>query len=237
MILLSPTKTMQHNPELVGNEPPFNHDAHSIMAPYKHMNESELQLAMNIKGKVLETTKNYIEAFGTRKYANLAIYAYQGIGFRCLDAQSFKLEDLEKKVLILSALYGILRVSDQIECYRMDFVIQHRLYMKWKAVLTDYLNQLDVPCFYSLASNEYEAMLDQKAIHAPIIHFVFYQGSKKAPSSFAKQVRGTLAHMMIALDHMNQTTIQALTPMNYVFDKEASTDSVWVYRRENNETN
>ncbi len=231
MILLSPTKTMSVSKEPIGTTPLFEEDANAIMMPLQDMDEKTLSDYMKIKGNVLKQTKAYIEGFAQKQYPAIAIEAYQGIGYRCLDVHSLDRQIVDQKILILSAVYGVLKPTDVISCYRMDFVINHHLYHHWKPLVSTYLKQLDVPYFYCLASLEYEAMIDQKSLKQPIIQFQFIQNGKKAPSSIAKQARGTMAHLMILNNAFTHESVQQLCPMNFVYDASASTTTTFVYRR------
>ena len=143
--------------------------------------------------------------------ARPAVYAFDGDVYTGLDAYSLKeaqLPLLQEKLRILSGLYGLLKPLDLIQAYRlemgtkMSIGVKKNLPIFWKTKVTEQLNEEMKGEGYllNLASNEYFAAVDLKALKAETItpQFKdFKDGKLKMISFFAKKARGMMARYVI----------------------------------------
>ena len=166
--------------------------------------------------------------------ARPAVYAFDGDVYTGLDAYSIpeeKLPDLEDKLRILSGLYGILNPLDLIQPYRLEMGTKMNIGVKknlpafWKETVTQTLNEeLDTEDYLlNLASNEYFAAIDTKALKVPIIapQFKdFKDGKLKMISFFAKKARGLMARFVIDQKVTTFEDLKAFSSEGYHFSEE-----------------
>jgi len=142
----------------------------------------------------------------TPENARPAVYAFDGDVYTGLDAYSLqqdKIAALQSQLRILSGLYGLLKPLDLIQPYRLEMGTK-------------------MPVL-NLASNEYFAAIDTKALNANIItpQFKdFKNGQLKMISFFAKKARGMMARYVIDNAAKNLRDIQGFTTDGYQYSEE-----------------
>lgn len=163
--------------------------------------------------------------------ARPAVYAFDGDVYTGLDAYSLKEEQLpllQDKLRILSGLYGLLKPLDLIQAYRLEMGTKMPVGVKknlpafWKDKVTQQLNEEmdDAGYLLNLASNEYFAAVDTKALQAEIItpQFKdFKDGKLKMISFFAKKARGMMARFVIDQEAESLDDIKAFATDGYQF--------------------
>ena len=163
--------------------------------------------------------------------ARPAVYAFDGDVYAGLDAYSLKEEQLpllQDKLRILSGLYGLLKPLDLIQAYRLEMGTKMPVGVKknlpafWKDKVTQQLNEEMEGGGYllNLASNEYFAAVDTKALQAEIItpQFKdFKDGKLKMISFFAKKARGMMARFVIDQKAESLDDIKAFATDGYQF--------------------
>jgi len=166
--------------------------------------------------------------------ARPAVYAFDGDVYTGLDVYSLpedKLASLQSQLRILSGLYGLLRPLDLIQPYRLEMGTKMPVGVKknlpafWKEKVTQTLNQemKEGEVMLNLASNEYFAAIDKKALNAEIItpQFKdFKNGQLKMISFFAKKARGMMARYVIDNEAKNLSDIQSFTTDGYQYSEE-----------------
>lgn len=177
----------------------------SVRSIGKLMNISESLSALN-----WQRNQDFQLPF-TPENARPAVYAFDGDVYTGLDAYSLKeaqLPLLQEKLRILSGLYGLLKPLDLIQAYRLEMGTKMSIGVKknlpafWKVKVTEQLNEEMKGEGYllNLASNEYFAAVDLKALKAETItpQFKdFKDGKLKMISFFAKKARGMMARYVI----------------------------------------
>ena len=163
--------------------------------------------------------------------ARPAVYVFDGDVYTGLDAYSLKQEQLpllQEKLRILSGLYGLLKPLDLIQAYRLEMGTKMPVGVKknlpafWKDKVTQQLNEEMEGADYllNLASNEYFAAVDTKALQAGIItpQFKdFKDGKLKMISFFAKKARGMMARFVIDQKAESLDDIKAFATDGYQF--------------------
>ena len=163
--------------------------------------------------------------------ARPAVYAFDGDVYTGLDVYSLKekqLPLLQEKLRILSGLYGLLKPLDLIQAYRLEMGTKMSIGVKknlpafWKTKVTKQLNEEMKGEGYllNLASNEYFAAVDSKALKAEIItpEFKdFKDGKLKMISFFAKKARGMMARYVIDQKVESLDELKAFSSDGYQF--------------------
>ena len=166
--------------------------------------------------------------------ARPAVYAFDGDVYTGLDAYSLsadKIPALQSQLRILSGLYGLLNPLDLIQPYRLEMGTKMPVGVKknlpafWKDKVTQTLNEemKEGEVLLNLASNEYFAAIDTKALNAKIItpQFKdFKNGQLKMISFFAKKARGMMARYVIDTAANDLADIKGFTTDGYQYSEE-----------------
>lgn len=166
--------------------------------------------------------------------ARPAVYAFDGDVYTGLDAYSLsadKIPALQSQLRILSGLYGLLNPLDLIQPYRLEMGTKMPVGVKknlpafWKDKVTQTLNEemKEGEVLLNLASNEYFAAIDTKALNAKIItpQFKdFKNGQLKMISFFAKKARGMMARYVIDTTANDLADIKGFTTDGYQYSEE-----------------
>jgi len=179
--------------------------------------------------------------------ARQAIMAFNGDVYAGFDARSLKPRQLDwaqEHVRILSGLYGVLRPFDMIHPHRLEMGTRlatadgKDLYSFWGERITQTLNaQLEATAadaLVNLASEEYFKSVKPKLLKAPVITPVFEEwkgGKYKIISFFAKRARGMMARYAAVKGLTDPEKLKKFNEDGYQFDKRASTETSWVFRR------
>ena len=170
----------------------------------------------------------------TPENARPAVYAFDGDVYTGIDAHSLpqdKIATLQSQLRILSGLYGLLKPLDLIQPYRLEMGTKMSVGVKknlpafWKEKVTQTLNEemQEGEVLLNLASNEYFAAIDTKALNANIItpQFKdFKNGQLKMISFFAKKARGMMVRYVIDNAARNLSDIQGFTTDGYQYSEE-----------------
>ena len=166
-----------------------------------------------------------------------------------LDAKTLSKEDLafaQKRLGILSGLYGLLRPLDAIQPYRLEMGTKvntrrgEDLYDFWRNKLTKHVNGivvgLEALAIVNLASNEYFSAVNEKKLKVPVVSSGVQgdQGTVTPGSlvSWPRRPRGLMARHIIA-NHM--TDIEGMKDFRtagYRFNPAQSEARRWVFERE-----
>jgi cytoplasmic iron level regulating protein YaaA (DUF328/UPF0246 family) len=180
--------------------------------------------------------------------AKQALYVFKGDVYQGIDVASLKnnsIDYLNKNLLILSGLYGVLRPSDLMLPYRLEMgspikvtAAKNNLYKFWGNQITEYFNQRleqeNTDVLINLASNEYFKSLKTKKLNARIITPEFKDekdGNYKMISFFAKKARGMMVRFIAHHQITNPEELKAFDSDGYYFNNNLSNDKKWVFTR------
>jgi cytoplasmic iron level regulating protein YaaA (DUF328/UPF0246 family) len=179
--------------------------------------------------------------------ARQAVMSFNGDVYDGLDARKLtpkQLDYVQGHVRILSGLYGLLRPLDRMHPYRLEMGTRlpnargKDLYAFWGEAITDKLNELAAAngdkALVNLASEEYFRSVKPKLLDVPVITPVFedWKGGKyKIISFFAKRARGMMARYAAAKAIKDPEKLKKFDVDGYAFDKSASDERSWVFRR------
>ena len=180
-----------------------------------------------------ERNQNFKTPFN-KENATPAVYTFDGDVYTGLDIYTLpieKIEVLQKSLRILSGLYGVLKPLDLIQPYRLEmgtkFPVDTKknLYDFWKLKITSFINEQleENELFVNLASNEYFASIDIKALKTEVItpQFKdFKNGTLKMISFYAKKARGMMVRYMLDNENVTAETLLGFDYGGYTFSEE-----------------
>ncbi len=253
LVILSPAKRLDFSAKTDSANfslPVFLKDAKMLVGELKLKTPKELSKLMGISEKLaLENATRYSQVkfpLG-RSNSKQAIFAFQGDTYQGLSVSKFSEEDImqaQKRIRILSGLFGVLAPQDLIFPYRLEmgtkFVIgkNKNLCDFWREKVTDHLNELENEYLVNCASEEYFSVIDKKRIKAKIISPIFLDREKgtnekyKNIGFFAKRARGMLSRFIILEKIKEPSKISNFNFEGYSYDKSQSKEDRPVFKRE-----
>jgi len=259
MILLIPSsKTLDFEaPPWKGQatEPCFLAEAQGLVKALQGLSEAALSELLSLSPKLTTATMAKYAAWRlplAAPRARPALLAYAGDLYEGLAAQTLNARDLafaQKRLRILSGLYGLLRPLDLILPYRLEMSTRlatpeaKDLQGFWRKRLTHGLITLmhhetgrgRPGILLNLLSEEFARAIDFRQVSGRVITPVFQEGKGgrfKVVSFYAKRARGMMARY--ALQHRLDSPegLQGFAEGGYQFDAAASTELHWLFRRE-----
>jgi cytoplasmic iron level regulating protein YaaA (DUF328/UPF0246 family) len=252
-IVISPAKTLDFESDVPVSEytaPAFLKEAKIIHNVLKQQSPKDLSALMEISDKLadLNWQRNQAKGFGSKvpkENTRQAVYAFKGDVYIGLDAYSIpaeKLGELQKRLRILSGLYGLLKPLDLIQPYRLEMGTSlavgenKNLYELWKPIIAKALNKelKKGELFVNLASNEYFSAVAAKTLKVPVItpEFKDYKdGQLKMISFFAKKARGMMVRYIIDTDAQTIDDLKGFNYEGYAFDANLSKANTMVFTR------
>ncbi len=194
--------------------PDFLAKTNKLAKALKELKTSDISKLMKLSPALSELNYNRFQTFKSIKSpstAKQAAFAFNGDTYTGLDIKSFNQTDLknaQKRLRILSGLYGILRPMDLIQPYRLEMGTKFKfddyknLYDYWKSDVTKSVNEelKKYKILVNCASNEYFSVIDKNELKGEIITPVFKEernGQLKIISFSAKKARGMFAKYII----------------------------------------
>ncbi len=250
-ILLSPAKSLDFErsvPQIDFKHPDYLAKSSEIMDVLKEMNPSELESLMKISPKLAalnwSRNQNWLKSYNQTE-SRPAIFAFTGDVYQGLDVDSLNKEELsyiQRELLILSGLYGMLRPLDYILPYRLEMGTKiqveaaSNLYKFWRPLLTrDLEEKLGSDEFVlNLASNEYSKAIDLKSLNHEVItpHFKdFKDGKLKMISFYAKKARGMMLKYCAQKNLEKVEQLKGFNSGGYAFDDSLSDATNLVFTR------
>ena len=239
-MIVSPAKSLNFESEL----PTAQFTEARFLPEAERINKSLKKKSTKALGKLMGISENLSQLNWQRNQdfqlpfspenARPAVYAFDGDVYTGLDAYSLsadKIPALQSQLRILSGLYGLLNPLDLIQPYRLEMGTKMPVGVKknlpafWKDKVTQTLNEemKEGEVLLNLASNEYFAAIDTKALNAEIItpQFKdFKNGQLKMISFFAKKARGMMARYVIDTAANDLADIKGFTTDGYQYSEE-----------------
>jgi cytoplasmic iron level regulating protein YaaA (DUF328/UPF0246 family) len=252
--LLSPAKTMQFDAypsDLPTAVPHFQKEAAQLARELQGYDTKKLMKLMAISEKLAALNVERFHTFDTKPGAKTvqapAILAYRGDvyqGLNALSMTSAQLKKAQKHLGMITGLYGVLQPLDLIQPYRLEMSTGLKtakakdLYGFWGDKVTDRVNlfaaSAKAKAIIGLASQEYQKAIDPKKLTLPFIVCEFKEeknGTFQTVALFAKQARGMMARYIILNGITDPKKLQNFDEGNYAFNKNLSTDSLYVFTR------
>ncbi len=183
----------------------------------------------------------------TPENAKQAVLAFNGDVYAGLNAPELLPEILklsQKKLRILSGLYGVLKPLDLIQPYRLEMGTKlgiensKNLYEFWSDTITQKIDeaveQSGSKILVNLASSEYFKSIHAKKLSSKIITPAFKEmknGEYKIISFFAKKARGQMSRFILENQIENAEELQAFDADGYAFNPRLSKPDFPVFTR------
>ena len=218
MIIISPSKNLDLNNETFNinhSLPVFLSESKQLAKKIKNLNVIQIKSLMKISDSLAKLNhdrfKNISNKSNIQKAAGFIFSGdtYNGLSIRSLDASCLKYA--QKKLRILSGLYGILKPFDLIEPYRLEMgtkinsLMGEDLYKFWGNKLTFTLNKeirnSKSNFLFNLSSNEYSSVINFEKLENKVISFDFKKekdGKLAGIGMVIKKLRGAMAKYLIS---------------------------------------
>jgi len=253
LVLLSPSKTQDFD-TVPGSqrctEPRFHAEAASLVARLRALATGDLARALGASEAIARATRDRYRAWGSEPgdRSGPALYAYTGEAFRALDARTLDAGEIEwaqRRLRILSALYGVLRPLDRIEPYRLDLTTSVRagdgesLTVFWRdrvtAALAEELPYDGARVLVNLASHEYARIVDVERLGCAVVAPQFREPGPRGlrtVSVRAKQARGRMARWIVARRVRDPGLLVGFDEDGYRYRRDLASEARPVFVRE-----
>jgi uncharacterized protein len=248
--LLSPAKRLKNTEELVEIEcsiPKFLPQAREINSVLRKKSVNALMKLQGISKELASNNweRNQIWSGSEENRGWAAIYLFDGEVYRGLAAEHWNEDNLvaaQKRIRVISGLYGLLSPLDRVEPYRLEMGTQIRiktksnLYEFWRKRLTDELVEIsNNQPILELCSTEYSKVFDKKRLGMQMhqVEFLESKGDSKpkAIQVYLKQARGMMASFIIKNEIKDLNDIRAFDWEGYNFDNNLSSERKSVFIR------
>jgi cytoplasmic iron level regulating protein YaaA (DUF328/UPF0246 family) len=224
-------------------------ETEELISELKVFSANEIAELMSISPKQSMEVYQHIQGFDMpRTPQKQAAFAYNGIAYKGLDAETISAEDWkfgQEHLIILTGLYGALRPLDLIKPYRLEFIIKlansrgSNLYEFWGDTLTKYFSERlkkDDNTWLNVASHEYSKAINKKDLPkgTKIVNAIFKEQTAQGPKMkvvYAKKARGMMARFVIQNKITKIEDIKHFDTEGYSFSPSLSTDEDWVFTR------
>ncbi len=244
-VILSPAKKLDLTTDvsLEKTQPVFIKQAKKVQSELKEQSPKDLMELMKLSQKLGDLNWERNQNWKSKGHI-AAGYAFDGEAYKGLGLKSMSEEQLhvaQKKLYILSGLYGLLKPLDAIDAYRLEmgarFSVEGstNLYDFWKETITKQLNkELGTGILVNVASNEYFKAIDKKKLKAKVITCHFKDdkdGKLKTIMVYAKKARGMMARYIIENKVNNIEDLKKFDYEGYALDANLSTEEELVFTR------
>ena len=254
LIVISPAKSLDFKTPPVISEftiPEFLDESEKLIGRLKTLSPKKISKLMGISAELGELNFQRFHSWQqpfTTENAKQAILAFNGDVYQGLNATTLSLEQLElaqRKLRILSGLYGVLKPLDLMQPYRLEMGTKLKyykskdLYAFWNPLITKIINEAVAESgskvLVNLASNEYFKSIDKKKLKAEIVtpdFKEFKNGSYKMISFFAKRARGLMSRFILENNISDSLDLLAFESEGYALNSRLSKSGNPVFTRE-----
>jgi cytoplasmic iron level regulating protein YaaA (DUF328/UPF0246 family) len=253
LIVISPAKTLDYEselPPLRATQPRLLDHSAELVARARALSPADLSSLMTVSDRIAHLNAERFAQWSRpfdKHNARPALFAFKGDVYTGLDVSRFSAEDLKKaqrRLRILSGLYGVLRPLDLMQPYRLEMGIRlenprgKNLYQFWGDTITRQLHKdmetAGTGVLVNLASNEYFRSVRRDDLPEAVIEPVFQDeknGTYKVISFYAKKARGLMAAWMIQAGIETPADLKHFREGGYRFDPRTSSETRPVFRR------
>ena len=200
-----------------------------ILSPAKTISKTceRFSSGVNFSDKTNEILKNVPEVLVSKDYCK-AFYMYDGMCYKNIKREEFDecdLEYIKEHLIIISALYGVLKPFDLINPYRLDFLMKTKmgnLYNFWKDDIAKKILK-DTDFIVNLASEEFSKTVKKYISENQI------DEKLKKHSTISKKARGMMLNFMTKNKIENIEDIKKFDKDGYEFAKEMSLENKFVF--------
>lgn len=248
LLLLAPAKLMDFEspvPALETTRPAFAKEAGELVKRLRALDLHQLAGLMGVSDDLAALTRGRFQAWKPQGLRP-ALLAYAGEAYAALDAASLEpgaLALAQRRLRILSGLYGVLRPLDAIRPYRLEMATRLEtpagpdLHAFWRNRISAHLAALRAETggpVVNLASEEYAKAVDLEALGAEVVSPVFQSAQKggwKVLAVHAKRARGLMVRFALQQRLEKASDLRGFDLGGWRWDSAASGPRGWVFRR------
>ena len=162
-IIISPSKSFNKNVKTLksGRRPKYLAKAKNIFEYIKKLSLEDTKKIYKLSDKKAKEVYKRNQEHGHNLV--YAIELYGGLVFKQLDLKDVDKDWVDNHIIILDALYGIIKPYDLISPYRLDFKTNIGIDLKkeWQEIINK-----ELKCFkiYNLASKEFSSLINHDLI-------------------------------------------------------------------------
>ena len=253
LMVVSPAKKLDYEsdvPDVKPSQPRMLAQSETLVKQLREMSPAELASLMGVSDRIAElNAARYAQWHRpfNRNNARPAIFAFRGDvyeGFRAEELSRAQLAEAQRRLRILSGLYGVLRPLDLMQPYRLEMGTRleneagRDLYAFWRPTITKQLRrdmkEAATDVLLNLASGEYFRSIDTDALGARIVTPVFQDeknGRYKVISFHAKKARGMMAAWVVREGVTSADALERFAEGGYRYCAGESTPDKPVFRR------
>ena len=251
-LILSPAKTMCFDPCAVADKAGTTEAVglqrvDELAAVMAKQSKAQLKDCLGVSDAIASENYERFQSWASAE-PRQAVVAYSGFAYAKLDARTLTEEALrvgQKRLLILSGMWGPVRPLDRIKPYRLEMACKklappyNKLALYWRDLSTETLlegyGSGGDQVLVNVASDEYAAAIDVARVKAAGVRVVkvdFWQGGKKAPTVHLKHGRGLVTRYVFTHDCDSLDALKGFDLEGYEYDASHSSDDVMVFARE-----
>lgn len=251
LLLMNSSKTMDLGaplpPRLKPTAPQQLDMARPLAGQLAKLSRAQLAKLMGLSENLAEETRANAALWGTEDRPSIpCVFGFTGLLYKSLDPlglDAAQRREAQKRLRILSGLYGVLRPMDLIEAYRLEMGDKlavggaKNMVQYWKRSLTAQLNKdlKDGEPIISVAALEYTKALDLQALKGPFIHPVFKErkddGSLKMVAVHSKKARGELMRYALISKARKPTDLLGFDALGWEAAQEPPMSGPWLFTR------
>ena len=250
LILVAESKTMSSEEMTVSSPqvPEGEAGADMICRRLADCSVSEIADMLKVSPSLAASCLKMAREFPNKVVGLKAIDAYTGVVFRALDAKTFTIEMeafADSHLLIVSSLYSLLKPSDTIKPYRLDYTSKaapdEMPMWQWQKEATtqrliDRIKADGTTELLNLMPGDACKCIDWKRIQ-PLVNVITVDfkeltpggGTKTPNSNRLKQLRGQLCRYIIERQISDARQLEEVGCEAFVFDPEKSTPSTYTF--------
>ncbi len=252
LTILSPAKTLNFAPQTLTKKktlPVFGDESEQLVTVLQTLSATELARLMDISSNL--AALNYERYQTWSKSPTLpkqAILAFDGDVYDGLNAAELSEKQLvlaQKRVRILSGLYGVLKPLDLLRPHRLEMgtTLQvngyKNLYEFWQGKIVNEINKAlresGSNTLLNLASHEYFKSIDLKKLEGNIVTADFKDqknGTYKIISFYAKKARGLMTRFILQNRITRPGDLKAFDMGGYRYEPGMSSKSHLIFARD-----
>jgi len=232
--LLSPAKTLDLDgpmPAVESTRPRFEAEAASLARSAARLSQRRLRELMGVSAELAKLNADRFRDFAGAA-ERPAIFTFAGDVYRGLDATSLDAGGAgraQRRLRLLSGLYGLLRPLDAIRPYRLEMGVRwaprrDRLTDWWGGRVADALvadlDEAGGTTVVNLASQEYFAAVEGRLPpRVRLVHVEFREGvDRRVVGVHAKHARGLMARWIVDRDVRDPEALRGFEAAAYRLD-------------------
>lgn len=253
LVLLSPAKSLDYESELLTgrhSQPRLLDDSAELVDVLKGFSVEGIGDLMGVSENLAELNAERFQVWErdfTKENSRAALLAFTGDVYQGMELGEWEDGDFlraQKRLRILSGLYGVLRPLDLMQAYRLEMGTRlgtergKNLYEFWGERITEVLNG-DLKgsgndLVVNLGSQEYFKAVKREVLDGELVTPVFKDeknGKYKVVAFYAKKARGMMADFIVRNDVMDVAGLKKFRSGGYRYSAKESGDGEIVFLR------